>query len=168
MDELQAAEKPHPGVVAHVVPSHDGNPHGNAAGGSAVTVPVDNPAPAVYDLGQIRALAQARFGAGIDCNEVRPDIIRVYLPSTPNPAAATAWTNDLATYTLTHPTAADVATNLAALQTKAQTALTNNATFQAIASPSNAQTLAQVQALTKQCNGIIRLLLNLTDTTSGT
>jgi len=52
--------------------------------------------------------------------------------------------------------------------TKAQQALANNATFQAIASPSNAQNAAQVQALTKQCNGIIRLLLGLLDTTAGT
>lgn len=58
--------------------------------------------------------------------------------------------------------------NLQALQTKAQQALANNATFQAIASPSNAQNAAQVQALTKQCNGIIRLLLGLLDTTAGT
>lgn len=41
---------------------------------------------------------------------------------------------------------------------KARAALTANATFQAIGSPSNAQTLAQVRLLTREMNGLIRLL----------
>lgn len=57
---------------------------------------------------------------------------------------------------------------LATLQQKAQAALANNATFQAIGSPTNAQNAAQVQALTRQCNGIIRLLLGALDSTTGT
>lgn len=135
-----------------------------------MTVRVDNPAPATYDLTQLRNLARTRFGAAfMDCNTSSDGaLIFVYLPSAPNAATATAWASDLAGYAVTHPTDVDMATNLAALQAKAQTALTNNATFQAIASPTNAQNAAQVQALTRQCNGIIRLLLNLTDTTTGT
>lgn len=54
------------------------------------------------------------------------------------------------------------------VETKAVTALTNNATFLNLASPTNAQTLAQVKALTRQVNGLIRLLLGRLDDTSGT
>jgi hypothetical protein len=60
------------------------------------------------------------------------------------------------------------AANSATLQARAQLALDANATFLALASPTNAQTLAQVQTLTKECNGLIRLLLNLLDSTTGT
>lgn len=48
-------------------------------------------------------------------------------------------------------------TSEAALLAKAATALTTNATFLAIGSPSNAQAVAQVQALTRQVNALIRL-----------
>ncbi len=58
--------------------------------------------------------------------------------------------------------------NAATLQQRAQNALVNNATFLTIASPTNAQAVAQVQALTRQISGVIRLLLNQTDTTAGT
>jgi len=54
------------------------------------------------------------------------------------------------------------------LRAKATTALTNNAAFQAIASPTNAQAVTQVQALTRQVNGLIRLANSLLDDTSGT
>jgi uncharacterized protein VirK/YbjX len=53
--------------------------------------------------------------------------------------------------------------NANTLKTRASSALTNNATFLAIQSPTNAQTLAQVQALTRQCNGLIRYLLRRFD-----
>lgn len=55
----------------------------------------------------------------------------------------------------TDPTVANAITLLG----RAQTALTNNATFLAIGSPTNAQTLAQVQALTRQVDALIRFLL---------
>ena len=50
--------------------------------------------------------------------------------------------------------------NAADLRTKAQTALTNNAAFLAIANPSAAQNAAQAKALTRQVNAVIRILLN--------
>lgn len=57
--------------------------------------------------------------------------------------------------------------NLAALQNRAQAALATNTAFLAVASPTNAQTLAQVKALTKECSALIRLMLGLLDSTDG-
>lgn len=51
---------------------------------------------------------------------------------------------------------------------KAQAALAANSTFLAIASPTQAQAVAQVQRLTKECNAIIRVLLNAYDSTADT
>lgn len=69
---------------------------------------------------------------------------------------------------MTAPELANVAanTNRTTIQTQAATALDTNRTFLAIASPTNAQTLAQVKALTRQNQGIIRLLLNQLDRTN--
>ena len=58
--------------------------------------------------------------------------------------------------------------NEAALRSKAQTALAANSTFLAITSPSNTQTLAQVRTLTRECNAIIRLLIDQLDSTVDT
>lgn len=63
--------------------------------------------------------------------------------------------------------AAAARTNGDTLVQRAQTALTTNTTFLALASPTNAQTLAQVQALTKECSALIRLLTNALDSTAG-
>ena len=53
--------------------------------------------------------------------------------------------------------------NAATLRTQAQTALANNTTYVGIATPTNAQVVAQVQALTRQTNAIIRLLIGQLD-----
>lgn len=59
--------------------------------------------------------------------------------------------------------------NRSTIQSRAQAALAANATFLALGpSPSNAQVIAQVRALTRQSTGEIRLLLGLTDSTDGT
>ena len=52
------------------------------------------------------------------------------------------------------------------LRMQARTALQNNRDFLAIASPTNAQTLAQVRALSRQNNGAIRMLLGQLDGTN--
>lgn len=58
--------------------------------------------------------------------------------------------------------------NAQAIAQKAEAALAANATFLALASPTQAQAVAQVQALTRQVNGLIRFLAGEFDTTSGT
>jgi len=58
--------------------------------------------------------------------------------------------------------------NLNTLRSRAGQALTANATFLALASPSNAQVLAQVQTLTRECSALIRLLLGQLDSTANT
>lgn len=58
--------------------------------------------------------------------------------------------------------------NRASLQTKATNAIATNNNFLAIASPTNAQAVAQVQLLTRENTAIIRLLLGLLDSTAGT
>ena len=63
-------------------------------------------------------------------------------------------------------TAALETTNATSLRDKARTALTGNNTFLGIASPTNAQVSAQVKALTRQVNALIKLEVgDLSDTT---
>ena len=59
-------------------------------------------------------------------------------------------------------------TNTAALQQAAQAALDNNITYLAVATPTAAQVEAQVGALTRQVDALIRLGLGLTDELTGT
>ena len=60
------------------------------------------------------------------------------------------------------------AVNLDLLQQKAQNAIANNVTFLGLSSPTNAQAVAQVQALTRQVDALIRVVLGLFDSTAGT
>ena len=55
--------------------------------------------------------------------------------------------------------------NRATLTGRASTALQGNRDFLALASPTNAQTLAQVKLLTRQNTALIRLLLGLLEET---
>lgn len=59
----------------------------------------------------------------------------------------------------------DTAGNEATLRSRATDALATNRTFLALTSPTNAQVSAQVKALTKQNQGLIRLLLQRFDGT---
>jgi hypothetical protein len=64
------------------------------------------------------------------------------------------------------PVSATAAANHATLVGRARDALAENATFLAIGSPTNAQALAQIQALTRQVNAVIRLLARQLDSTA--
>lgn len=57
-------------------------------------------------------------------------------------------------------------TNRTTIEGQALTALADNTTFLAISVPTNAQTLAQVKALTRQTNKLIRLVINKPDATT--
>ncbi len=72
---------------------------------------------------------------------------------------------DEAAAALAAATAAITEGNRATLTDRAATALQANRDFLALTTPSNAQVLAQVKALTQQNTALIRLLLNLLDGT---
>ena len=58
--------------------------------------------------------------------------------------------------------------NRSALLSKAGNAVSSNQTFLGLGSPTAAQTLAQVQSLTRQVNALIRLATQMLDSTNGT
>ena len=60
------------------------------------------------------------------------------------------------------------AVNEAALLAKVPTALTTNNTYLAVANPTTAQNTAQVKALTRQVNALLKLRANDLANTSGT
>ena len=64
------------------------------------------------------------------------------------------------------PTTVDI--NSATMRSRAINALTANGNYLAVGTPTNAQVVAQVAALTKECSGIIRLMLGQLDDITGT
>lgn len=58
--------------------------------------------------------------------------------------------------------------NAQTLRDRAGAALAANATYLALSSPTAAQNTTQVQRVTKECSALIRLALNLLDSTDGT
>ena len=68
----------------------------------------------------------------------------------------------------TVPKPGTIGANREDLEAKARSALGVNATYLALANPTNAQNLAQIRTLTRECNGLIRLLLGALDDTAGT
>jgi hypothetical protein len=77
------------------------------------------------------------------------------------------WTYVPASDTFTAPAALPVP-NGQVLRQRATAALTANATYLALASPTQGQAVAQVAVLTKECNALIRLALGLLDDITGT
>lgn len=100
-------------------------------------------------------------------------------PTDPTPAGYTAWDtsgNVITSRALTTAEAAALAnqdsdltamSNLSTLQSKAQTAISNNKTFLAITSPTSAEAIARVQALTRQVNALIYVFLDALQDISG-
>jgi hypothetical protein len=70
--------------------------------------------------------------------------------------------------TIVTPGTGTPAANSATLQQRAQIALINNATYLAITNPTTNQAVAQVAALTRQVNALIRVVLAQFDSTVGT
>lgn len=64
------------------------------------------------------------------------------------------------------PTPTPAMVNAQTIFGRAAAALTANATYLNVASPSNAQVAAQVKALTRQVDGLIRIALTQYDTTA--
>jgi hypothetical protein len=58
--------------------------------------------------------------------------------------------------------------NEATIRARAELALDSNAAFLDLGAPTNAEALAQIKRLTRECNGLIRLVLRQLDTTEGT
>jgi hypothetical protein len=89
-----------------------------------------------------------------------------------DPKTITAFQTDDATLQAAITAAAaayvDYGANLASLLQKAQTALANNQTYLAIGGPTNAQVVAQVQALTRQVDALIRVAVGNLASTAGT
>lgn len=83
-----------------------------------------------------------------------------------NPQPNVGWTTADGGATWVPPGAGSYLGNQASLFGKAQTALSNNIAFLNITNPSNAQAIAQIQALTRQVNALIRLAVgDLSDQT---
>lgn len=64
--------------------------------------------------------------------------------------------------------ATTAANNETSLTDRARQALASNATFLNLVAPTNAQNAAQVKALTRQVNALIRLAVRALDSTDGT
>lgn len=62
----------------------------------------------------------------------------------------------------------DTSSQFLAIWAKSPQALSNNETYLAIPTPTQAQAIAQVAALTRQINAIIRLYAGILDSTDGT
>lgn len=58
--------------------------------------------------------------------------------------------------------------NAATMRTRMQSALAANDTYRAIVGPTNAQVVAQVDRLTRECSALIRMALNELSTSEGT
>lgn len=85
-----------------------------------------------------------------------------------NPQPGLGWTTPDGGRTWQQPAASSVLGNQAALLAKAATALSNNQTYLAIPSPTQAQAVAQVAALTRQVDALIHLAADDLEDTDGT
>ena len=89
-------------------------------------------------------------------------------PLTPPAGQTTLLASDAIAQGYTVPARPVADVNADTIRAKAAAAIGVNATYLALASPTNAQVSAQVKALTRECTGLIRLLLGQLDDTSDT
>lgn len=108
---------------------------------------VQFPAPAGVSTLEIDETVNAAVVAGLDSNYQSHDVAAGVLRR--NAVAVTV-----------QPQSTDW-TSLTGFRAEATTAIADNQTFLNIASPTNAQNAAQIKALTRQMNRVIRLLLRL-------
>lgn len=85
-----------------------------------------------------------------------------------NPQPGIGWTTPDGGVTWVTPAPSSPIANQASLLQKAANAIANNVTFLGLTTPTNAQVLAQVQALTRQVDALIRVVANQLTDTSGT
>jgi hypothetical protein len=116
------------------------------------------------DLAAAAELIRQEVGAGVGIDRSQPVQVAIVIPD----AIATVTPNTDPTLATIDATFQTAAANRAALVTRAQAALAANDTFLALNAPTNAQTLAQVKMLTKECSALIRLAIGALDTTAGT
>jgi hypothetical protein len=119
-----------------------------------------------YGLGQtVISVFQSNDSAHGNLPETGPTVVI----DGKNPMPDVGWTTADGGLTFTAPAADSKVANRKALQDKAVAALQANIDFLAIVgTPSNLQVLQQVQRLTKECTGVIRLLLDQLDSQAGT
>lgn len=123
------------------------------------------PSPRSWDT--VTSITAARF-PGLPVGFVTTGAnawVAVYSVAVLDPTAVAAWQ---AAVTAHDPNAVTPAMNAATLRDRGIAALDANATFLALAAPTNAQVVAHVQRLTRECSGLIRLELNQLDDTTGT
>lgn len=116
------------------------------------------------DLATAADLIRQEVGGGVGTDRSAPIQIAIVIPD----AVATVTPNADPSQATIDATFQTDAANRATLVQRATTALTANDTFLALASPTNAQTLAQVKMLTKECSALIRLAVGALDATTGT
>ena len=114
-----------------------------------------------YNLARLRSEAQAQWPHLFGLNDVGGQPAFYFETNAPTQAQVDA-------LVAAHVNQPLPPSNDETLRARAEQALTINADFLALANPSNAQTLAQVKALTRECSAVIRLLLGRTETTDGT
>jgi len=101
------------------------------------------------------------IGSGLAGDGTTPIQLALLVPD----AVATVTPGNPATIDTTFSTTVQ---NRSVLLSKAGNAVSANQTFLGLGSPTAAQTLAQVQSLTRQVNALIRLATQMLDSTNGT
>lgn len=114
-----------------------------------------------YNLARLTAEAQAAWPQVVAVNDVAGEPAFYFEANAPTQAQVDA-------LVAAHVNTPLPPSNDETLRARAEQALTVNADFLAMPSWNNAQTLAQVKALTRECSAVIRLLLGRTETTDGT